>query len=241
RYLTAVPGAVQGTGADRQCCSLAMRLLWGFALPPAEVYGLLYDWGRKEDNVSDIGDYYPWSEEEIRRKVEWAMNEKYKGEVGNKLAKAEDEGAAGDKDGLTPFDRKARQYLDQINRQGRYPLYHAGRFYHYDGTRYVEDPELDQSIRTFFKDMKYGQSNNTIGNTTPIVKNLAHRSEHQYGPLPFYAGTGDFPPSVLAYHNGLLDLDAWVKGEVNLLPHTPQWCSAFCLPHDFNAGATCPR
>jgi hypothetical protein len=86
RYLYSVPGAVQGEGADNQCCSLTMRLLYGFALPAKIVFELLHEWGQKDDNVNKEGGYYPWSEEEIRRKIEWAMNETYRGDkVGDKL------------------------------------------------------------------------------------------------------------------------------------------------------------
>jgi putative DNA primase/helicase len=144
--------------------------------------------------------------------------------------------------GLTKFDKKARQYLEHLLKQKQYPLYTGGRFYQYDGTRYVEEPELDQAVRTFFKTRGYGQSNNTIGNVTPIVKNYAHRPESQHGPLPYYAGKEPWPRAVIAYRNGLLDLDAWLDGaEVSLLPHTPTWLSTFCLPHDFVPGACCPR
>jgi hypothetical protein len=44
-YLTAVAGTPQGTGADRACMALTMRLLWGFALAPSVDSDLLYEWG----------------------------------------------------------------------------------------------------------------------------------------------------------------------------------------------------
>jgi hypothetical protein len=84
-YINKVPGTTQGDGADRDCYSLTMRLLWGFALPPSVAFELLYEWGQKDDNVNTVGAPYPWSEEEIRRKVCWAMNDVYRGEVGDKL------------------------------------------------------------------------------------------------------------------------------------------------------------
>jgi hypothetical protein len=143
---------------------------------------------------------------------------------------------------LNKFDHKARDFLDYLIGQRRYPLYHGGRFYLYDGCRYVEEPELDMCVRNYFRLKKLGQSNNTIGNVKPIVQSLAYRAESRYGPMPFYVGGEDeFPKTVVAYRNGLLDLDAWLRGEVKVLPHTPNWMSAFCLPHDFDPEARCPR
>jgi hypothetical protein len=142
---------------------------------------------------------------------------------------------------LNKYDHKARAFLDYLIGQRRYPLYHGGRFYLYDGSRYVEEPELDMCIRNFFKAKKLAQSNNVIGNVKPVVQNLAYRAESRYGPLPFYVGTEDFPKTVVPYRNGLLDLDAWLAGEVKLLAHTPNWMSTFCLPHEFNPRAGCPR
>jgi hypothetical protein len=34
---------------------------------------------------------------------------------------------------------------------GQHPVYHAGRFYLYDGVTYGEEPELDMAIRNHFK------------------------------------------------------------------------------------------
>jgi putative DNA primase/helicase len=45
---------------------------------------------------------------------------------------------------------------------------------------------------------------------------------------------------VIAFQNGLLDLDKFIEGEVILHPHTDSWLSANCLPYNFNPDATCP-
>jgi hypothetical protein len=80
-YLTAVPGTTQGTGDERACIALTMRLLWGFALAPSVVSDLLYEWGQKEDQLNDADGWYPWSQDEIHRKVDWCINSEYRGRV----------------------------------------------------------------------------------------------------------------------------------------------------------------
>jgi hypothetical protein len=131
-----------------------------------------------------------------------------------------------DPKGLTRFDRLARAFTADLVAKGQHPVYHAGRFYLYDGVTYAEETELDMAIRNHFKAQGTGQSNNLVGNVRPIVQALAHMPLRRYGRMPFYRGQGDFPP-VIAYKNGLLDLDAWLAGGVRLLPHTHEWVSTF--------------
>ena len=87
------------------------------------------------------------------------------------------------------------------------------------------------------------QNNRIIGNTMPIVKTLLTEDRHRHPRMPFYRGNDKFPkPSdIIAFRNGLLDIEAWLKGGTTLLPHTPLWVSTSCLPFDFDPTATCPR
>ena len=62
--------------------------------------------------------------------------------------------------------------------------------------------------------------------------------------IPSWIGGGDLPvpEKLVAFDNGLLDLRQIMTGqEPNLLPHTPNWFSANCLPHPFDPTARCPR
>jgi replicative DNA helicase len=84
-YLAHVPGTVQGTGADRQCAGLTLRIMYGFALPPSRTFHLLQGWGLKDSQKNDHGGYYPWDDDEVQRKIEWALNQEYKGVEGDRL------------------------------------------------------------------------------------------------------------------------------------------------------------
>lgn len=84
-YLKSVPGTQEGTAADRSCSSLTMRLLYGFALPTDTALEMLVEWGQRADQLDRIGGWYPWTEEELARKIEWCLGQEYGGEVGDKL------------------------------------------------------------------------------------------------------------------------------------------------------------
>lgn len=84
-YAAAVPGTVQGTGADTACMALTYSLLYGFALPPQDCLEVLLAWGEEDDNKDKGNGYYPWQEKELVRKIEYAMSKEYDGEVGHRL------------------------------------------------------------------------------------------------------------------------------------------------------------
>src|SRR5205823_2113312 len=49
------------------------------------------------------------------------------------------------------------------------------------------------------------------------------------------------PRNVVAFQNGLIDIEKAVGGQAVVLPHSPKWVSLQCLPHDFDPTARCPR
>lgn len=142
----------------------------------------------------------------------------------------------------TRFDRLAAAFLQDLIAKREYPVYHHGQFYVYKDTRYVEEPELCDRVRTFFRANGKGQSNNVIGNVVPIVQNLAHKRITVYKEMPFYAGRDAFPSprNIIAYRNGLLDVEKYLAGDHTLIPHTPKWVSTVCLPYEFQPDAACP-
>ncbi len=140
------------------------------------------------------------------------------------------------------FEKLAKAYVEHVGSQGRYPLYFQRKFYLYDGTKYVQADDVAMSIRGFFKATKKAQSNNVVGNVIPIIQAYCYRDSARYQSMPFYTGKDEWPiaNNIIAYQNGLLDLSRYLAGGRDLIPHTPAWCSTFCLPHNFNADATCP-
>ena len=118
--------------------------------------------------------------------------------------------------------------------------------YLYDGKRYhaIDEKAFNHLIRQYLLDKKIPFNNAIIGNIVPIVNTLTWVDAHEYPKMPFYRGVDEaFPKAnnIIAYNNGLLDLDAYLKGNKTLLPHTPLWVSPVCLPYDFDPDATCPQ
>src|SRR5262249_33923753 len=47
--------------------------------------------------------------------------------------------------------------------------------------------------------------------------------------------------NVIAMRNGLFDVDAWLRGDEDVLrPLTPKWFSTAQLPYEYDPGAACP-
>lgn len=149
--------------------------------------------------------------------------------------------APGGRDPLR-YDRLAEAFLTQECAAGRCPLHHAGRYYVYDGTRYVPHAELELDIRRFLRANNLGQSNATVGNVAPVVRSRVNKSAAKYPALPFYTGPDPFPTGrVVAFANGLLAVEGYLAGSPRLLPHTPYWVSTVCLPFAFDPAAECPE
>ena len=57
----------------------------------------------------------------------------------------------------------------------------------------------------------------------------------------WWDGSGWTKRNLIALQNGLFDLDAFFARQAEiLLPHTPRWFSATCLPYPFDVDADCP-
>jgi hypothetical protein len=86
KYLAGVPGTQQGTGADKAVAGLTMKALWGFALPTDTVLETLSTWGQRDDQIDEHGGWYPWTQTDIERKIQWCLRQAYQGIVGDKLS-----------------------------------------------------------------------------------------------------------------------------------------------------------
>jgi hypothetical protein len=85
--LVKTPGAVQGKGkgADKYCFGVAMGILHGFQLTEDEAIEVLHEWGQRDDQTDAKGNWYPWTPDQIRHKVEDCAKAEYRGTVGDKL------------------------------------------------------------------------------------------------------------------------------------------------------------
>ena len=117
------------------------------------------------------------------------------------------------------------------------------KMYVYQDTHYAEETELLDKLRRFLLRNKIPHNNNLIGNVAPIIGSMVFKSSADYPAMPFFTGKEEcpHPENLIAYRNGILDLEKFLCGDKSLLPHTPQWVSTVCLPYDFDPSASCPR
>jgi len=264
RYLESVPGTQQGTGADRRCTALTMKLLHGFALPVDSVQAMLCEWGQKDDQLDDAGGWYPWTEEDIARKIEWCLGQEYRGEIGERLTSHRDLGDLEAKvDGIVgafevgptinPKDQLeiARLFFrDCFTEHGDGTLiHHQATWHHWTGKRYEATCDDDIkaklwkwlsrcSVRTKDKMVSCQPSRALVTGVMDALKAVANQSSSIESPSWLNNG----PEQIIAFDNGLLDVDGFLKsGNSELMDHTPQWFSSNCLPHRFDVSATCPK
>jgi putative DNA primase/helicase len=154
---------------------------------------------------------------------------------------------AGIAEGLRPRDKKdtgpkhdqlALEFLADL---GKDTVYHQGFWYVYDGTCYRYDSELSLKVRKWLVSKRYQCNNHVVSNVVNDLYAIRSKFASSHPAMPFYVGEDPFPKNVMAFRNGLLDIDAYLAGEPNALrPHTPNWISTFSLPYDFDPNATCP-
>lgn len=134
------------------------------------------------------------------------------------------------------FARLADQFIEEYKTANRRALYADGVNYFYQDNHYEVAREPEQFIRNFCHENDLGQSNYLASNLLKAVSNRCYNASAE---MPFWNCSN--PPikrqNVIAYQNGLLDLDNIEKG---LIPHTDTWCSTACLPFDYDPSATCP-
>ena len=127
-------------------------------------------------------------------------------------------------------------------------LHHRKEWHHWVGTHYevVTDADLEALIWQWLPTCKQEKGHelvplkpksSLVSATISGLKAVAHVSSGIEQPCWLTDG----PDNVIAFQNGLLDLEEFqASGNCNLTPHTPQWFSANCLPHDLKPFASCP-
>ena len=260
RYLKSVPGTQQGTGADGRCSALTMRLLYGFALPVELVQEMLEQWGQKEDQLDDAGGWYPWTETDIARKIEWCLGQEYRGEVGDRLdpprelgdMEAEADSIVGTFEVGPTIDPKdhldiaTRFSKDCFSADGRTTLiHHQSEWHHWTGKRYEVVAEDDIKAQLWkwlaeckfwkkYKQVVFQPTRNVVSGIVDALKAVTNQSSALESPCWITTG----PDDVIAFDNGLLDVESFLSsGKDDLLNHTPNWFSPNCLPHKFDPKA----
>jgi len=271
-YLDAVPGTEEGTGADRTCTALTMRLLYGFALPTETVLEMLTQWGQRSDQVDMNGNWYPWTEEEIARKIDWCLQHEYEGDIGDKLHAVRE---VGEMESLVdeivesmevpnhsaapvinPKDQLATA-TKFVNTEfgGNKLVHHQGCWYAWNGKHYetVSDDDIKaqlwrwlgrcscwkKSSKSEPEQLKpYQPSRSVVTGIMDALKAVTNQSSGVE--MPCWLDGSHNPPFVIAFDNGLLDVESYLSGNTTLLEHTPTWFSTNCLPHRYDPQASCP-
>lgn len=109
------------------------------------------------------------------------------------------------------------------------------------GNRYEEMPDDDLRAKLIdFLDRGFSRLKTpAVRDVTMCLESRANvESRHE---MPCWLDDRpDF--NAIALQNGILNVDALLRGETDVLvPHSPLWFSANCLPYDFEPTATCPR
>jgi P4 family phage/plasmid primase-like protien len=131
------------------------------------------------------------------------------------------------------YERLALAYIEDTS-----TVHHQGQFYTYTGTHYAREEYLECKVRRWFYSQRIEANNNLVNSVVPAIKAFALVGSAK---LPCWKD-GVPQRQVVPFLNGLLDLDAYLsRGEVALLPHTPNYRCGYCLPFSFDPAASCPR
>jgi putative DNA primase/helicase len=84
----------------------------------------------------------------------------------------------------------------------------------------------------------YGVTKSLVGNVASAITGTLLVPEGRE--MPLWLGEGDVG-SLLAFKNGLVDVNDALNGIATLKPLTPEWFSSVRFPYGFDAAATAPR
>ena len=106
--------------------------------------------------------------------------------------------------------------------------------YHYTGTHYTWEDDLDGEIRKWLMTNNLPHSNLYVSNVSNDVKVL--RKERS--PMPFWKQPST--QEMIPFKNGLFDMTRFLgDGTIELIDHTADYVCDFCLPYDFDPEAKC--
>ena len=120
-------------------------------------------------------------------------------------------------------------------------IHHKGKTYKYVENKYVEQTEMHLDVRRWLMGKNHPHNTNFVMNMIADIQAIARTHAKEFKTMPFYIGGDDFPSQIIAYKNGLLDIDKYLTGDNTLIPHTAYWVSTVCLPYEFLPDAVCPK
>lgn len=144
-----------------------------------------------------------------------------------------------------------REFFDEQSEHQLLEKY-AGEFWHYNGNCYEikEDEWLRKKVYEFLDKALVVNKNGvfpfepTSSSVSQVLDALiVHVFIEAKTHMPFWTSDGSKPDpqNIIAFNNGLLDIEDWKNNPSNpLIEHTPEWFSSSCLPFNFDPNAKCP-
>jgi putative DNA primase/helicase len=136
-------------------------------------------------------------------------------------------------------------------------VHHYGTWYRWNGKHYeaVTDDDIKARLWRWLgrcscwskpsktesaKLKKYQPSRNVVTGILDALKAVTNQTSNAQFPsgLSSQSSNAEY---IIAFDNGLLDIEDYLSGSAILLDHTPNWFSTNCLPHQFDPRATCPN
>jgi P4 family phage/plasmid primase-like protien len=250
-YLARVPPAISGNGGHNQTFWAARIVVRGFDLGADAGFEILQEFYNPRCEP-------PWRDAELMHKCEDADCVEFDKPRGWLLDRPNEDAA-------DPH-RLARLYIAENCEHPDGLTLHRWReqWFKWDGLCYrkLPDTEMAAVLTTLAKremdaaNLLAQQMPRKKGEKEPSVKHVTKsmiaNNEMALASMTTISGTIEQPSwfdgqgwrrrNLLAMSNGLLDLDAYFDGTGGvLLPHTPRWFSAVCLPYPYDPDARCPR
>ena len=119
--------------------------------------------------------------------------------------------------------------------------YWRGGFHWWTGSHYREESTDDVRAQLvgYLDGGFYRLTKTAVGNVMLCLEAETNVGSHREMPSWFDGRTGG---NWLATENGILNISALLRGESDILiPHSPRYFAANCLPFEFNLAAECPR
>jgi putative DNA primase/helicase len=129
--------------------------------------------------------------------------------------------------------------------RGDHLVHHQGLWRRWNGRVYVtiSDADLRAALWKWMSTTSDGKKPTSAAVNSALDALRAVANVPTTHIMPCWVGEGSsrpHPDEVVAFANGLLDLDQFTRdGRADLLPHTPGWFSANCLDHRYDPNAQC--
>ena len=232
------PGAIEGDGGDLQTLKAAL-MCRDFGLNQSEVYELL--WNEYNSRCSP-----PWSQKDLKNKVENAFKYAQRGQGSMSVASAFEEEPVVPEEvraGAERYSKKNAVHSAKVflqRHRGRIDCF-DGQFVTYSAEDHrwliVSDSLMDSLI---YKDIERAEGDGELlrtmkANFLSDVRKVVKFELNKSGSIPDVHWRGRDGKDYISFRNGVLDVQTG-----QLLDHSADWFSFQSVDLDYKEGADCP-